>query len=167
MPQLFAQPYDLSATGFFFDSVETFDKAANALRNDFGGPVEEFEIQFIDGKDIDCELASAIGLTQANFATYFERCETWEDWEKTLVIIAVGECSYSFDADTTPDQYDIDIYHVDSLRAFAEQLVDDGILGDVPENIRPYFDYDAFARDLSIEYTEITVAGDRYVYRAS
>ncbi|MGC3939525.1 antirestriction protein ArdA [Roseobacter sp. EG26] len=167
MPHLHAQPYDISATGFFFDSLDTFDTKANALRNDHGQRVEEFEIQFIDGDELDCALASAIGLTQANVAQYINCCEDWEDWQKTLVILAVGECGYTFDADKDPSDYDIDIYNVDTLRAFAEQLVDDGMLGDIPDNIRPYFDYAAFARDLSFEYSEITIAGDRFVYRAS
>ncbi|WP_299961496.1 antirestriction protein ArdA [uncultured Roseobacter sp.] len=167
MPQLFAQPYDLSATGFYFDSVEAFDTKANAPRNNYGQRVEEFEIQFIDGDELDCELAGAISLTQANFAAYLEGCEVWEEWQKTHVIIAVGECGYGFDSDKDPSEYDIDVYHVDNLREFAEQLVEDGILGDIPDNILPYFDFDAFARDLSVEYSEITIAGDRMVYRAS
>ncbi|WP_300029324.1 antirestriction protein ArdA [uncultured Roseobacter sp.] len=167
MPKLFAQPYDLSATGFYFDSTDSFDARANALRNDHGQRVEEFEIQFIDGDELDCALAAAIGLNQANFPRYFECCAAWEDWQKTHVIISVGECGYAFDPERDPSDYDIDIYHVDSLRALAEQMVDEGILGDIPDNIRPYFDYDAFARDLSVEYSEITIAGDRMVYRAS
>lgn len=134
MPQLFAQLYDLSATGFFFDSSDSYYVKANTLRNDYGQRVEEFEIQFIDGDELDCALAAAIGLNQANFPRYFEYCEVWEDWQKTHIILAVGECGYPFDPDQDPNDYDIDIYHVDSLRAFA--------------------------RDLSIEYTEITIAGD-------
>ncbi|MEP3296768.1 MAG: hypothetical protein ABJO27_09875 [Pseudoruegeria sp.] len=66
MTQLHAQPYDLSAAGFCFQTAEEYAEKANALRNDYGAPVEEFEIQFIDGEHIDCELAQAIGLNQAN-----------------------------------------------------------------------------------------------------
>ena len=60
MTQLHAQPYDLSATGFYFEAVEEFDAKAKANRNDYGQQVEEYEIQFIDGDDIDCDLAKAI-----------------------------------------------------------------------------------------------------------
>lgn len=48
------------------------------LRNDYGEPVEEFEIQFIDGDHIDCDLARAIGLYQSNIAQFFDAVETWD-----------------------------------------------------------------------------------------
>lgn len=161
---LHAQPYDISACGFYFDSLEAYrEKAARAV-NDYGEPVEEFEIQFIDGEQIDCELAKAIGVNQANLADYLSCVE---DWEKTLVIIAVGECGYDFDPQVCPDHHGIDIYHVDSLRELAEQFVEEGIFGDIPEPLQFYIDYDAIARDLGIEYAEITIAGQRLIYRAS
>ena len=62
MAQLHAQPYDISANGFYFETAEEYAAKANALRNDYGDPVEEFEIQFIDGEGIDCDLAKAIDL---------------------------------------------------------------------------------------------------------
>ncbi len=96
---LHAQPYDITARGFYFDSYKDYAEKAAKLRNDYGDPVEEFEIQFIDGEAIDCELAKAIGINQANLADYFA-CVA--DWEKTLVIIAVGECGYDFDAQVCP-----------------------------------------------------------------
>lgn len=94
MTQLHAQPYDISANGFYFETAEEYTSKANALRNDYGDPVEEFEIQFIDGKNIDCNLAKAIDLNQGNFIRYFDIVEKWEEWEKLLVVLAVGECGY-------------------------------------------------------------------------
>ena len=78
MTQLFAQPYDLAAEGFYFDTAEDYSTKAKPLRNDYGEPVEEFEIQFIDGESIDCDLANAISLNQANFARFFEIVDEWE-----------------------------------------------------------------------------------------
>jgi hypothetical protein len=94
---LHAQPYDISATGFYFESAEEYEAKAQNLRNAYGDEVEEFEIQFIDGERIDCQLAKAIGLNQANFRDFLECAEAWEDWQKINVIIAVGECGYDFD----------------------------------------------------------------------
>ena len=70
--KLYAQPYDISATGFFFESAEEYAAKASQARNSFGQVVEEFEIQFIDGEAIDCALAQAIGINQANLAQFFE-----------------------------------------------------------------------------------------------
>ncbi len=40
----FAQPYDITATGFYFESAEEFAIKAAALRNETKQPVEEFEL---------------------------------------------------------------------------------------------------------------------------
>jgi antirestriction protein len=146
-------------------TAEEYKKSAAALRNDYGDLVEEFEIQFIDGDNIDCDLAKAISLNQANFARYFEIIDEWEEWEKRLVILAVGECGYQFDDDTSPTDFDIDIYDVDSMRELAEQFVEEGLYGDIPESLQFYIDYEAIARDLSVEYSETVIAGSSVIYR--
>ena len=164
---LHAQPYDISATGFYFTNAEDYDSKAKALKNAHGDPVEEFEIQFIDGERIDCDLAKAIGINQANFRDYLECAEAWEDWQKINVIIATGELGYDFDAQDDPDHYGIDLYHADNMRELAEQFVDEGLFGEVPTQFQFYIDYDVIARDLAVDYTEIEVAGERLIYRAT
>jgi len=164
---LYAQPYDVSATGFYITSAEDYDTKAKGLTNAYGDPVEEFEIQFIDGERIDCDLASAIGINQANFRDFLECAEAWEDWQKINVIIAVGELGYDFDAQDDPDHYGIDLYHAGTMRDLAEQFVDEGLFGEVPSRFQFYIDYDAIARDLAVDYTEIEVAGERLIYRAT
>lgn len=161
---LYAQPYDISAEGFYFRSSEEYDTQLATLKNDYGDPVEEFEIQFIDGETFDCELAKAIGVNQANFVQFFEIVDEWEDWEKLNVIIAVGECGYDFDQNVDPNNFDVDIYEEENLRELAERFVDEGLYGDIPDNLQFYIDYDAIARDLAVEYSEITIAGGKYVY---
>ena len=164
MPQLHAQPYDLSAHGFYFDSMEEFKAKASKARNDYGGPVEESELQFIDGDHIDCDLANAWGINQVNVDSYFKACD-WDTDQKKTFIIAVGEVGYSFDPETVDlSDFDIDIYHERSMIALAEEFVAQGLFGDIPDHLAHYIDYDAIARDLSVEYSETTIAGGRYVY---
>lgn len=166
MTQLYAQPYDISATGFYFDTLEEYEQKAAKNRNDYGQPVEEYELQFIDGEDIDCKLFTALGVNQATFGKYLEACDEWSEDEKRKVIIAAGEIGYSFDLGSdTPDDLEVDIYEVDSLKELAEQFVDEGLYGEIPAAIANYLDYDAIARDLGFDYTEITIAGTRLVYR--
>lgn len=163
---LYAQPYDISATGFYFETAEEYEAKSLNLRNAYGEEVEEFEIQFIDGERVDCQLAKAIGLNQANFRDFMECADAWEDWQKINVIIAVGECGYDFDPQVDPDHHGIDVYHVEGLRELAEQFVEDGLFGDIPEQLQFYIDLDAIARDLGVEYSETTIANERLVYRA-
>lgn len=167
MTQLFAQPYDLAATGFYFESAEDYDDKAIALRNDYGEPVEEFEIQFIDGERIDCDLARAVGLYQSNIGQYFDAVEAWCEHDKRVVILAVGECGYILENNTQPNDFEIDIFEVDTMRELAEQFVDEGLFGDIPEHLQFYIDYDAVARDLAMDYAETKIAGTHLIYRCT
>ena len=116
MTRLFAQPYDISATGFYFDTSEEYEQKAAKNRNDFGGIVEEYEIQFIDGEEIDCALFKALGVHQGNFGQYLDACDEWSEDDKRKVIIAVGEAGYRFDlGNDNPDSLDVDLYELDSL----------------------------------------------------
>lgn len=165
----YANPYDLSAEGFYFQTYDDYLNKAKALRNDYGNPVEEFEIEFINGDDLDCALAKAWGLSQGNIKRFIDAAEDWDDFDKKRFIIAVGECGYAFnpDHDRPDDLYDVDIYAVDSLKELAEQFVDEGLFGDIPERLASYIDYEAIARDLAHDYTETEIAGERLIYRAN
>ncbi len=133
MTTLFAQPYDLSATGFFFTTVEEYQELVDQLTNEYGEPVEEFEIQYIDGESIDAELFRAVGVHQGNIGDFLDACDNWEGWQKIAVIIACGECGYHFDWDkTAPDDFDVDVYEMDSMKELAEHFVDEGLLGEIP-----------------------------------
>lgn len=160
----FAQPYDISAKGFYFSDYDTYLARSAALRNAHGWPVEEFEIQFIDGDRLDDELFDALSVTQANLVSYLNHVDDWDDATKIAIIIAVGELGHQFDPADTPE-FDFDVYAATTLRALAEQFVDEGLFGDIPDAIAPYLDYDAIARDLAMDYAEITIDGTDYVYR--
>ncbi len=166
MTTLYAQPYDISACGFYFETADDYNEKAKRAVNNFGQPVEEFEIQFIDGEQIDCELAKAIGLHQGSFAEFLELVEDLEDHEKVSLIIAIGECGYDYDpGKTSAGDFEVDLYEMGSMRELAEHFVDEGLMGEIPENLVMYFDYDALARDLAVEYSETTIDGSRYIYR--
>ena len=168
MIELFAQPYDISAVGFYFKTAEDYQQKSAKTVNDCGFPVEEYEIQFIDGESIDAALFEALRINQCNFPQFLEACDAWDDHQKQKAIIAVGECGYSFDLKSGgPDDFDVDIYELDSLRALAEQFVDDGLFGEIPKHLQNYIDYDAMARDLACDYSETTIAGKRMVYRCA
>jgi antirestriction protein len=166
--QLHAQPYDLTAGGFYFTTADEYATKANTNRNDYGEQVEEYEIQFIDGDLLDCELAKAWGIHQGSFADYLDKAEEWDEAQKANYIIAVGECGYDHaQIASNPDDADIDIYHVSTMRELAEQFVDEGLFGDIPEHLVHYIDYDAIARDLAIDYTETEISGMSLIYRCA
>ena len=163
----YAQPYDLAATGFYFEDAETFETKSRALKNDYGETVEEFEIQLIEAERLDIELFKALGIHQGNIRAFIATLRAWADWQKLNIILAVRECGYSFDMESDdPDGFDITVYYAESLKEFAEQFVDEGLFGDIPEHLENYIDMDAIAADLRHDYSETSIAGIGLIYRA-
>jgi hypothetical protein len=82
-------------------------------------------------------------------------------------IIAVGEAGYGFDPENvTASNFDVGIYHVETMRELAKQFVDEGLFGEIPDHLANDIDLDAIARDLAVDYTETEIAGERLIYRA-
>jgi len=163
---LYAQPYDICAKGFYFHNHEEFLTKSKALHNDYGQQVEEFEIQFIDGDDLDCQLFSILEIHQGDVGFFLTACESWNESQKINAIIAVGECGYDFDlAKDDPDSFEIELYELNSMKELAEQFVEEGVFGEIPENIRHYLDMDAIAYDLSMDYGEMQLFNKHYIYR--
>jgi len=158
--QFYAQPYDIDATGFYFHTHDEYLKAINNHTNQDGQQVEEYEIQLIEAEQIDYALSEAYGLNQANLAEFIEKAETWDDHDKLQFIIAVGECGYDHDHNA-----DVTIYHESTMRELAISFIDEGLFGDIPQALEHYIDYDAIAHDLSMDYTEATIAGQQLIYR--
>lgn len=162
---LYAQPYDTTAIGFYFRGRAEYARKQTACRNDFGAPVEEFEIQFIDGDDIDAALADAWTLNQSNFPAFLKACDDWDEDGKLRFIIAVGACGCRFDPDNVdPDDFALFVFEVGTLEELAEQFVHDGLYGEIPANISFYIDYAAISRDLAHDYAMIEIAGRRFAY---
>jgi len=163
---LHASPYDTAATGFYFDDYAEYQQKSKTHKNHYGEKVEEYELQFIDGERLDGELFSALGVHQANLKAFFDTALEWDEWEKILVILATREAGYNFDIETDlPDQFDIDVYNVDSIKELAQDFVEQGLYGDIPSHLEYYIDYDAIARDLSIDYVQTVINGQTIIYR--
>jgi len=74
MNTMYAQPYDLDATGFFFDSFEEYEEKAEKNINSYGQPVEEYEIQSL-------ESSYPVEVTQGDLEEWLEQSEQWEDMD--------------------------------------------------------------------------------------
>lgn len=133
-----ANPYDPSATGFYFETSAEFDTKRASLQKSYGDPVEEFEIQFIDGDPIDAELFQALNPHQGNIGQFMSLADN------------------------------VDFYHFDTLTQLAEYYVAEGLFGNIPEHLVPYIDYEAIGRDLGFDgYSETTINGYNIIYRSN
>lgn len=73
---------------------------------------------------------------------------TESDQKKILYLIENIGC----EKDYALDHYeDVTFYSGMSLLEVAEELVDDGIFGDIPESIQGYIDYNKIAKDLEMD----------------
>ena len=157
MSTFFAQPYNLDAVGFYFDSLESYIEQSDKLLDALGNHVEEFEIQFIDGDD--CELFSACGINQANINPWFETIVDLPEYEKVALYYLRSFAGYCLESALNKlDEVNIS---EGNLKDVAEALFDECYLIDVPESVRAYIDYEKFARDceMSGDMTEFDFSG--------
>lgn len=146
MSKLFAQPYDLHATGFYFESEEEYDTKSNELVNEFGQPVEEFEIQFIDGDNP--KLFEAAGINQSNIDVWFNEFDHISDDDDEARAIRFLMDHMGYDARTALDKADEVQVFEGTRTAYAEEFVGDAY--ELPEIAQRYFDYESFGRDLEL-----------------
>jgi len=168
MTLYYAQPYNMAVEGFYFQCAEEFHKLVAKVTDSFGQPVEEFEIQFIDGGQLPCELFEAWKPGQSEVARFIDACEDWWEDSFLMAIIAMRDLGYRpTDVVDDPDALDITLYRTDSLKDLAHDFVEEGLFGEIADNVQCYLDHEAIARDLAIDgYTETIVAGERLIYRA-
>ena len=149
-----ATPYDITASGFYFQSLEEYASKAAAHRNDHGQPVEEYEIQFIDGNVDDCALFSALSVSLATLEAWFDEFEgQYDGIELIKVLFLVSDQGLSM-ADIYPRRLDDVMVFEGTMRDYAEQYLEDSGIIDAVEKAglnRFYIDVDAYARDIELE----------------
>ena len=157
-----ATPYDISAAGFYFRDYEDYQTKAKSHRNEYGDPVEEYEIQFIEGENY--QLFNALGINQANLEQWFDDFEDLDGENLVKAIYLADDLHCDMDEILTKLE---DVYLFEGrAKDYAESYLEDsGLLNDIPENLRYYFDVEAFARDmlLSGDITELSFAGTNYI----
>ena len=81
----YAQPYNLDVRGFYFGSMAEYTDKSEGLTDRYGSPVEEFEIQFIDGNSEDAQLFSSRNVNQCNLEQFFTLVDEFDDREKAAL----------------------------------------------------------------------------------
>jgi hypothetical protein len=147
----FANPYDTTTNGFYFESFEEYAEKAAGLLNSSGAPVEEFMIDYIDGDD--AQLFEACKVDQSTLEFWFDEVESLKDHEKAALFYLVSVNGQDMDealqnrGGHVRNIDDVSLFHGE-LKEAAEELFDKCYLSEIPEHVQPYIDYDAFARDL-------------------
>lgn len=157
---LYANPYDTGAKGWYFKSLADFERQYKKHL-----PVEEYEIDFIDGSAQASTLFEMMKVNQANLGDFFEQLDDFEDMpehEQAALYYAVTNLGID-DLDRARKRVD-DAIRVTKgdARAYAEEYIDAiGGVGELPKNvIEMYFDYEHFGRDAKIDLEEDDPAHD-------
>lgn len=142
----FAQPYSLSTTGFYFTDLEDYTVKASKARDDYGTPVEEFEIQYIDGDH--AELFNAVGVNQANLGKWFDLLDAMDgDADRATIACYLAGQGYALD-DLSSRWDDYSLHHgrrADYARGYVEDCYE------IPGNLANYIDYYLLGRDMELE----------------
>lgn len=144
----FAQPYRIGAEGFYFTDLDDYTAKAASARDDQGFPIEEFEIQYIDGEDAD--LFNAIRVNQANLVDWFDILDELEGKPDGKIIACyLAQEGYCMEEVSTGwDDYSL--YH-GTAADYAEEFVKDCY--QLPEHIVGYIDYERLGHDLVLDGT--------------
>ena len=157
--KLFAQPYNLDAEGFYFESYEEYLTKSQKCRDAFGLPVEEFEIQFIDG-DL-CNLFSACNINQANLGFWFSEIGDLEEYDQAELFYRCKILN-----DDPEEALRLRGYEGYISQSCARELIDEcGLLDGLSEELQCYFDVESYARNLVLngDITEFRYEGTIYI----
>jgi hypothetical protein len=161
--QYHATPYDISAMGFYFSTYEEYQEKAAKHKNEYGDPVEEYEIQFIDGDNH--QLFKALEITQACLKQWFDDFEKLDEDDNNKATYLAKYSGYSDMNDILDNIEDVMLFEGTALECAEEYIEDTGMLNDMPENLRFYFDTEAFAPDMVLrgDITEVEIGGTDYI----
>jgi hypothetical protein len=146
---LYANPYDISFTGFYFGSIDEFNKQLSQAS------YEEIEIDFIDGNNPG--LFHAVKIHQGNVDLWFDELNKYSD--DSHEASAIGYLLDIMHIDEAIKRRDEVILHRGNLADYAFELVSDVYpLDELPDIIKHHIDYDSIGRDLELnsEVTELS-----------
>lgn len=100
--------------------------------------------------DLDYKIGEYDSIEDLN--SMIQDVESLDDYELDEVMAymeAIGnDLEEAIDAQSNGRIF---LYGVDSFTELAEHFVDEGLYGDIPENLTNYIDYEAIGRDLSFD----------------
>ena len=123
---------------------DEFHEACHELHKDENDPefmfqdFEDIPEGMVSESGIDAEVWDYLALDEHDQAKV-EAMVEWFGYETKDAISNIDNC---------------DFYEGMDLKELAEHFVDEGLFGDISDTIINYIDYEAIARDLSIDYTE-------------
>ena len=145
MLKLYANPYDITARGWYFSTEEDFEKKFKQRL-----PVEEYEIDFIDGSDEALTLFKLLQVNQANLGEFFDRLDDFEaldEAEQAALYYITEENRFTKDLDEALKLVEDEVRVMEGTALdYAYEYIDSA--GAIPAKLADqYFDFEKFGRD--------------------
>lgn len=168
--KFYAHYYNIFPKGFEFSSMEEYEQQFQHHQNAIGKLGENLKtewVQLISSNFIDEKLFNLLKIDKSNLPLFIEKANQWSEQDKINLLIAVGEQRCDFDlSKDTPSDFDIEVCDtVNSMQEFAEKLLKDGYLGEIPQSLKPYLDYDEIIADILKEYAVLALYDKLVMYR--
>lgn len=154
--------------GDWFAAIDADDITLDEVHAHHGGTrmgCEELWVMDTDGLPISREMS----LSEA--AEWGAVLAEVGEWQRDALVAWVASGDYVAEGGDLPSLSDFEERYAgewDSFREFAENLVDEtGLLDSLPDELSAYFDWEAWTRDLSYDYTTYPATGGGvYVFRS-
>ena len=149
MTTLYANPYDINFTGFYFNSSEEFETKMSQAS------FEEVEIDYIDGDNP--KLFNAVGIYQSNVDTWFNELDQFSDTDDEAISICYLIDFYPLDE--AIERRNEAILYRGNIKDYAAELIDELYsLDHLPELIQYHIDFEGIAKDMELnsEVAEIS-----------
>lgn len=149
MTTLYANPYDISFTGFYFENLDEFQEKMEKA------PFEEVEIDYIDGDAPS--LFTQAGINQGNIESWFDELEHITDSDDEAIAIRYL-LDVGLDLQDAIDRHDEVQIHRGTAEDYAQDLIEETTdMDSIPQVIQYHIDYQGIANDMRIngEITEI------------
>lgn len=162
VPHYYAQPKNVLVTGFYFTDFTEFEAKSAGLKDRFGQPVTEFELQIIDGDSATCALFNACSISQSVLETWFDDVADLPVQQMAaLYFLTSVQGNTLF---TALDKRNRVTLYTGDLKQAATALFNELYLSRIPDAIRYYIDYAQFARDCEVsgDMGEFEFAGTTY-----
>ena len=142
------------------NTIEEIQKYYSDLRKKHGiFPIDDLELFNADweGSNMINENTGFLRVQEIS-----ETLEALEDQDQKKIDYLMDYNGASFE-EAMENYEDVELYEDMNMNDLATLFIEDGFLGEIPDHLINYINYEAYARDLSMDYAEI----GNDIYRAA
>ncbi len=158
----YADPRDAAITGFVFTDLDSYNGEYNHRRALFG--TKKYELQIIDGNQIDLELFAGLKIDQSSLPVWFDELQHLTNTEKVGLWFLVHGCSYDLATALEITQNGMIIFNGTKEDWVGRWIEQTGFFHGIPEQFHTDFDTNKWIRDCESEgcLREFNFAGETW-----